>query len=78
MVDLLHNLDRLAEDKSAELPRALARARWITASWRTYCAIMAPPAPSGCSNPCWNHIRSRTDAAPGDSGNLFSFHPYAR
>ena len=27
MVDLLHNLDRLAEDKSAVLPRALARAR---------------------------------------------------
>lgn len=27
MVDLLHNLDRLAEDKSEVLPRALARAR---------------------------------------------------
>lgn len=27
MVDLLHNLDRLAEDKAAVLPRALARAR---------------------------------------------------
>jgi hypothetical protein len=27
MVDLLHNLDRLAEDKAAILPRALARAR---------------------------------------------------
>ena len=27
LVDLLHNLDRLAEDKAAVLPRALARAR---------------------------------------------------
>ncbi|MES2443924.1 MAG: hypothetical protein V4574_13935 [Pseudomonadota bacterium] len=27
MVDLLHNLDRLTEDKAAVLPRALARAR---------------------------------------------------
>jgi hypothetical protein len=27
LVDLLHNLNRLAEDKAAVLPRALARAR---------------------------------------------------
>ena len=32
LVDLLHNLDRLAEDKAAVLPRALARARYMDRS----------------------------------------------
>lgn len=57
MVDLLHNLDRLAEDRSAILPRALARARKMD---RAKLANALHDYGSARANACWNRCLRRS------------------